>query len=119
MAKKAYFKAGGTSVLETTGGTDVSLATELKSDYERIYFSIAFYSDAERTTQVTPTAGTVGFLAYDDDLEMTVLNGDFGAADVYLGTRVQPAASGNFTSAKLTLTGVDTGLYVKAWVWQK
>lgn len=119
MAKQTFFKSGGTSVIESTGGADVALADGLKSDYERVYFSIAFYSDDTLTTQTTPTTGTVEFLGYDFDIEQTIANGSFNAINTYLGTRLQPSASGNFTSAKLTVTGVDAGLYFRAWVWQK
>ena len=115
---KAMFKINGneSTVLETTGGTDVMTTEDLLDKYEHIYFTVAVYSDSACTTQTDATTGTVTFNAYDNDVKITIPSGTFDAADVRLTTRTQPTAKGEFTSATITLVGVDAGLFVKAWV---
>ena len=121
MTNKARFRVdgNGSSALPITGGTDTFTADNLEEGYERLYFTIVFYTDNTLTVKATPTTGTVTFTGLDDDAELSIDNGSFSAANVYLNSTVQPAGAGNFTGARLTLDGVDAGLYAKAWVWQK
>lgn len=119
MSNKVRFRVGGNgaSTLPVTGGEDVFRTPELADGYERIYFTIAFYGDSARENLTTPTTGTVEFTVIDDGVEMTVQGGKFNAADV--NDVIQPAAMGNFESAKLKITGVDSGLYAYAIANQK
>lgn len=118
MTNKARFRVGGngSATLPITGGTDEFTTKPLEEGYERIYFSLAFYSDSERTTQVTPTSGTVSFFASDDGVEFKIQGGEFEAADVSEIT--QPAAKGNFEKARVVFDSVDAGLYAYSWVTQ-
>jgi len=121
MSKKTYFKVNGTGseALPITGGTDEFQALNLDEKYERVYFSIVFYTDATLSTLATPTTGTVTFSGKDGDATVAIDSGEFNAADTYLATTLQPAATGNFTGATLELSGVDSGLYARAWAMQK
>lgn len=121
MTNKARFRVDGdgSSALPITGGTDTFTADNLEEGYERLYFNVVFYTDSTRTVQATPTAGTVTFKAFDEDSEIAVDGGSFNAADIYLSTTIQPAATGSFSSASVEFDGVDSGLYARAWVVQK
>lgn len=121
MTNKARFRVNGngSATLPITGGTDTFTTKPLDEDYERIYFSVVFYTDATLSTKATPTTGTVTFSGYDEDSEVAINSGSFNAANVYLDTTLQPAAAGNFSGAQVVFDGVDSGLYARAWVSQK
>lgn len=116
MSNKARFRVGGngSAVLPVTGGTDVFTTKPLKEGFGRVYFSLAFFSDAALSVPATPTTGDVVFTLHDDGVDFKVSGGSFPAANIV--NVVQPSAVGEFDGATLTLTGVDAGLYAKAWV---
>ena len=119
MSNKERFRVNGNSstILPITGGDDVFTINELEGGYERLYFNLCFFSDAERQTKVTPTIGTVSFSVIDDGVESVVTGGVFNASEI--DDVLQPLARGNFESAKLSISGVDSGLYAYGWVDQK
>ena len=118
MSKKTYFKVNGTGseALPITGGADEFEALNLDEKYERSYFGIVFYTDSSLTTTATPTTGDVVFRAVDGDLSLSIQGGTFPAAQV--DDVLQPAIEGQIDGATVTLTGVDAGLYARAWVSQ-
>ena len=121
MTNKARFRVGGngSATLPITGGTDEFTTKPLEEGYERIYFSVVFYTDSALSAKATPTTGTVTFKGFDEDSEVAIDSGSFNAADVYSTEILQPAATGNFSSVSVTFDGVDSGLYARAWVVQK
>lgn len=83
------------------------------SDCELSY--ITFYSDADLTTQVTPSAGVVDVtLSPDGVTYRTLTDGSFLATDAYEADRTSPVGYGLSTHGKITLTGVVGASHFKA-----
>jgi len=90
---------GGTA----NGSYDTPL---MDTAFERIYLSSIRFLDASGA-QVTPSAGTVTFLAAPDGVNFqSVQNGSFSAADAYTPGRAMPAGAGAVRRARITLSGV-------------
>jgi hypothetical protein len=119
MSERYYYKnpSGGVIIPVADGDFFTDL---MGADY-RLFeqSSIEFYSDAEGTLKVTPTAGTVTVSGSPDDSSyFTIDNGTFNAADAYLASRTRPNAQLLMIKSKLSLAGVAGANYFKAFTWR-
>lgn len=91
-----------------TGDGD-TISPLLDRDYERGYLSIVFFSDAELTTIVTPSAGTIDITASEDgDIYGTIQDGTAISANT-VGPAVnysRPNWSGQVLFLKFSLSGI-------------
>lgn len=96
----------------TTGNIDYTI-TEMEPGNERTYIEVAFYSDEELTTKVNPTAGTVTIVGSMTrrNIERTIDNGTFAAADWQNANLNIPAASGTVRNLRVNFNGVTGAAY--------
>lgn len=80
------------------------LSPDISQQFERMYLSVTFYSDAAYTTPVTPTAGTVTITATDDGFNYGTLTD--GTVDATNPAYLRPNMSGRVRKVKATVAGV-------------
>jgi hypothetical protein len=116
--RKAFLGASGERIIAVADGD--YFTDNMSLDWSKAeQSSIQFFSDAEGLNQVTPTGGTVKVTGSPDEVTyFTLNNGDFGATDSYLETRVRPNGANAMVKAKLTLSGVTGAAYFKASMWR-
>lgn len=113
--------ASGGVILPTANGTlYTAMLDELSTNqYNSWQFFIEFFSDAEATTAVTPSAGTVSVSASPcGNVYLTASNVatiSATAVSVPDGTYTPPTAYGRIRSGKITFAGVTGAASAKAY----
>ena len=116
MSEKYRYRINGdgSSVLPITGGTDVFYTKAVQGGLCSSVFSVALFSDSTGVTPASATDGTITFSIIDDGLESVVTGGVINAP--HLISAEHPSCFCDYEQAKITFTGVDSGLYARAWV---
>lgn len=106
------------SALPLAGGNGTFQKMGIPRSDERSYFTVAFYSEAELTNRVTPTAGTVSILGATDQqlIWKTVADGAFNAADAYGEDVAIPAASGPMSNVEVRFAGIVGATHARVYV---
>jgi hypothetical protein len=100
-----------------SSGSTVTFETDyMPREFERAYFQVSFFTDADLTNPATPTGGTVTVQGSMDDqlVWRSISDSPYNAADAYLETRPIPAASGPMVKARVSFASVTGAAYAKA-----
>lgn len=121
MAQRIYFKdSTGSTIIPVADGSFLTDALKASQDEAEVYFS--FYSDADATQPVNPTAGTLTVYGeYESGFFLEATGGTVQANTVAspIATFTPPVMDGLSIRARVDLSGVTGAAYMRALVFKR
>lgn len=121
MAQRIYFKdSTGSTIIPVADGSFFTDQLKASQDEAEVYFS--FYSDADATTPVNPTAGTLTVYGEYEQGFFLEANGGVVQANTVISpisTYTPPVMDGLSLRARVDVSGVTGATHMRALVFKR